>query len=113
MKRIFWWSLVFLVIGILTASLLFIRVTVTPPGETRVILDHNQHVYIAPPCFNHVKASNFLTEETLQEALAKDYQPEQTCTQSLMQPQSERLIIAWLQQGKWNRDGSWNIQTIP
>lgn len=102
--------------GLIVASF-FIRITVTPPHETRVILEHNEEIYIAPPCFHQVNASNFISEETLKEAQNMNYEPEASCTDPLMKAKSKRLIVVWLEQlgllsKTWNRDGSWQIKRV-
>ncbi|MEC0239841.1 hypothetical protein P4H66_08220 [Paenibacillus dokdonensis] len=62
-------------------SLLFIRVTVQPPGNTRVILDHSLQKVITPPCFNSAKVTNNLTESKLSRAEKLQYKPDSTCTE--------------------------------
>ncbi|MCU6707418.1 hypothetical protein M6D81_01740 [Paenibacillus sp. J5C_2022] len=70
---------------ILTAGLLlaamFIPVSVAPSNETRIVLDHTNKYYIAPPCFEQAEGvTNHLADTTWKEALASGYKPESDCT---------------------------------
>ncbi|GIP26136.1 hypothetical protein J23TS9_12660 [Paenibacillus sp. J23TS9] len=62
-------------------SLLFIRMTVQPPGNTRVILDHSLQKIIAPPCFNSAEVTNNLTESKLSRADKLQFKPDSACTE--------------------------------
>jgi hypothetical protein len=72
--------------------LLFIRVTVQPPGNTRVILDHSLQWVITPPCFNSAKVTNNLTESKLSRAEKLQYKPDSTCTEESLAGMKETLF---------------------
>lgn len=76
-----------MVVGCLLLGLfLLVPLPLAPPGGTRIVLDHTQQVYIAPPCFEQAGATNYLTETTWAEAQQKGYDAESACTAELMQP---------------------------
>lgn len=52
-----------------------------PAPETRVILEHSFHTYIAPSCFEEADATNFLEESTLAEAQELEYPAHSSCTE--------------------------------
>lgn len=62
-------------------SLHFIRMTVRPSGNTRVILDHSLQMVVAPPCFNSAKVTNNITDSKLSRARKLQYEPDSTCTE--------------------------------
>ncbi|MFD0959060.1 hypothetical protein [Paenibacillus chungangensis] len=69
----------------LTAGLLFaamfIPISVAPSDEIRIVVDHTNEYFIAPPCFEQAKGlTNHLSDTTLKEALASGYKPESACT---------------------------------
>jgi hypothetical protein len=57
-----------------------------PPGTTRIILDHTNGIYVAPPCFDQANVTNNLTESTWAKARERGYRSESTCTSEVMEP---------------------------
>ncbi|MBD2868996.1 hypothetical protein [Paenibacillus arenilitoris] len=75
--------------GLLIAMVLLLFVIpwpFRPPADTRLILDHTEEVYIAPPCFEQAGATNYLTESTWSKAKASGYRPESACTSDRLKP---------------------------
>ncbi|MBP3951177.1 hypothetical protein [Bacillus suaedae] len=72
-------------IWIALASLLVIigfviPVNVSPPDDTRIILDHTLKVYSSPACFDQADLTNNLEEATYADALSLGYEGESACT---------------------------------
>ncbi|MDT8859876.1 hypothetical protein N0O92_06490 [Alkalihalobacillus sp. MEB130] len=81
-----------LLAGLLLVLGLIIPITVTVPGDTRVILDHTHQVYSAPACFDQAELTNNLEETTLQYALDLEYESESSCTDHELQDSKPFLI---------------------
>ncbi|MEJ8546112.1 hypothetical protein [Brevibacillus borstelensis] len=96
--------------AVLTAVVLIAvcaKVTVIPPDDTRMILEHTHRTYISPPCYEEAEKTNNIGEATLGEALGLSYSPESGCTQQSLQPIQVPLFF-WvteklgIQKGKWD-----------
>ncbi|WP_201715547.1 hypothetical protein [Rossellomorea arthrocnemi] len=62
----------------------YVPFNLSPPDSTRVILDHDQKTYIAPPCFNQADATNFLEETTVAKLDELDYEANSFCTEEAL-----------------------------
>lgn len=69
-----------------------------PSDDTRVILDHTYHTYIAPVCFEDSNPTNFLEEATLQKAESLNYPPHSPCTEKALESEKDRLLPSLLKQ---------------
>ncbi|RBP86185.1 hypothetical protein DFO70_13118 [Cytobacillus firmus] len=78
-----------LIVGIV---ILYFPVTLNPPNDTRIILEHNYKTYIAPPCFESSNPTNYLEEATLQKAFELNYQAHSECTNYELKPEKNTVI---------------------
>ncbi|GEM_PF-2403058 len=78
------WRIAVITGGILAVLFLLVPLPMAPPGGTRMVLDHTQQIYIAPPCFEQANATNYLTETTWKEARQRGYTAEPSCTAERM-----------------------------
>lgn len=69
-----------------------IDVEVPPKKDSRVILEHTYHSYIAPTCFEESDATNFLEESTLDKAMELNYAPHSACTEEALKPQYKSFL---------------------
>lgn len=88
-------------------SLLFIQITLQPPGNTRVILDHSLQMVITPPCFNSAKITDNLTESKLPRAKKLQYKPDSTCTAESLAGFKETILHVFMEKigvkkGRWD-----------
>lgn len=88
-------------------GLLFIPVSVNPPGDTRVILEYTQNFYVTPVCFEAASVTNNLGESTLDIAEELEYPPDSECTVTSLESESmpmwkALLVKASLIDHKWN-----------
>lgn len=88
-----------IVIGIVFISIIasfFIEKETKPGGDTRVVLEHTYSTYIAPPCFESANATNNISDSTLDDAIATDYAPNDTCTEEALEGEEESLFVSLL-----------------
>jgi hypothetical protein len=78
--------------GVLIIAGLIIPISVNPPGDTRVIIDHTQKVYSAPECFDQADLTNNLEETSIEHALDLEYSSESSCTDQELQSQKPFLV---------------------
>jgi len=83
-----------LLIAVVIASLI-IPGEVTPPKDTRVILEYTEKTYIAPSCFEQSGASNNIGEEDLAAAEEKEYSPHDSCTEKYFEKEESSLLVAF------------------
>jgi hypothetical protein len=103
-------KLLITLIGILTIivlSLSIIEIEVTPPAETRLIIEKTYKTYISPPCYEQAQKTNNLAEVTLQTAIDLKYKPESSCTELSLEGVNQPVlnVIAekiGLKKGKWD-----------
>ncbi len=96
------------VLILMVIASLFIPVSVSPPDDTRIILDHDTRTYIAPPCFQNANASNFLEETTLQKALEQNgYRPEGACTSNKLKAK-KTSVLQWFLLKTGMTKGQWD-----
>ncbi|WP_213583477.1 hypothetical protein [Paenibacillus sp. J2TS4] len=88
--------LVILAIVVVALCLTLIKIEVSPPAKTRVILEHTYKTYIAPVCFEQAKVTNNLGDSTLGKALELKYQPESACTEEALSKDKMKLLDALL-----------------
>lgn len=81
--------------------LFYIPFTFNPPGDTRMIIDHNTDTYIAPPCFEESGATNYLEETTYKELHDKSYSSSSACTDELLAAE-KMTFIEFLTSSKWS-----------
>lgn len=67
-----------------------------PSDDTRVILDHTYHSYIAPVCFEDSDPTNFLEEATLEKARELNYEPHTECTEQALKSEKDKLLTSIL-----------------
>lgn len=95
MKKKFWLGLLVMMV-ILIAVSFFVPQETQPPSDTRVVLEHNRHTYIAPPCFENANPTNWLEEATLEEAENLTYPPDGSCTEEAMESEESSLFVSLL-----------------
>lgn len=83
-----WWPIMLL--AVIGATML-IPITMSPPGSTRVVVDHTLETYIAPLCFDEAEATNHLGEVTWERVSDYGYKPESACTETQLAPQTMLL----------------------
>ncbi|MGY3717523.1 hypothetical protein ACWE42_18595 [Sutcliffiella cohnii] len=85
---------------ILTSILLLVAIificaipfTVTPPEDTRVILEHNHETYIAPSCFQQAEITNYIEDSNLKKAKELGYVEESSCTETALEPVKKPIV---------------------
>ncbi|MNI05826.1 hypothetical protein D3C73_587920 [compost metagenome] len=85
---------------LLAASLIAIftiRVEVSPPNDTRIILERTYRTYITPPCFEQAKKTNALSESTLTKAVYLEYEADSSCTETSLMGVKKTIYIAILE----------------
>src|SRR5699024_587747 len=90
---------------------------VTPPEDTRVILEYTEQTYIAPACFEQADASNNVGEEDLAAAEEQEYSPHDSCTENHFETEESSLLSALLKQlgvlsTEWNEQDGEIIHSI-
>ncbi|WP_080846060.1 hypothetical protein [Cytobacillus gottheilii] len=81
--------------------LFYVPFTFNPPGDTRMIIDHNTSTYIAPPCFEESGATNYLQETTYKEVKEKGYNSNSACSDELTAAQ-KLTLIEYLTSPNWD-----------
>ncbi|MFC5735550.1 hypothetical protein [Cytobacillus gottheilii] len=90
-----------IVLVLLIVTLYYVPFTFNPPGDTRMIIDHNTSTYMAPPCFEESEATNYLEETTLKDVKVTNYNSRSTCTEDILAPE-KMTLIEFLTGSKWN-----------
>lgn len=62
-----------------------------PSSTTRVVVDHFNHKYAYPSCYNYDEASNYLDEVTLKDAQDLKYPPMNQCSAEKSKPHYQPL----------------------
>ena|SRR5690625_843866 len=86
---------ILLVIGVIIVGFIVPKET-KPSSTTRVILEHNEKTYIAPPCFQEADASNFIAESSLEQANELNYSPHSACTEGALKGEKDSLLVSLL-----------------
>ncbi|GIN86016.1 hypothetical protein J6TS2_24020 [Heyndrickxia sporothermodurans] len=94
-------SLVSLVLIGLIIIFFYVPIEQTPPGNTRIILDHASRTYIAPPCFEQSNPTNFLEETTLKKAMKTEYKASTSCTIESLSSKKLTLFEGLLKKWSW------------
>lgn len=93
--------IVSIVLVLLVVIMFYVPITFNPPGDTRMILDHNTETYIAPPCFESSEATNYLEEATFDSIKEEGYKSGSACTDELLKSENMTLI-EYMTSSKWN-----------
>lgn len=83
-------------LGLLLISSLFLKTTVGPAPDTRIVLEHTYRTHIAPGCFETADPTNFLSESTLADAEERGYEAHSECTEEILKPVENSLFIGTL-----------------
>jgi len=94
MKKILLTLLAIVIVAIIAS--LFIPKETKPSANTRIILEHHYHTYIAPKCFEQSEVTNYLEDSTLGKAYELNYEPNDTCTESELASEKDSLFISLL-----------------
>lgn len=94
MKRTLITLLAIIIIAIV-ASLVIPKET-KPSANTRIILEHHYHTYIAPTCFQQNEVTNYLEDSTLGKAKSLNYEPHDACTETALESEKDSLFISVL-----------------
>src|SRR5690625_4742411 len=78
------------IVFLLILSLIIPKNT-SPPNDTRIILEHTNHTYIAPPCFEQSGATNFIEDSNLEEAEKLEYISHDNCTEAALEEERDSL----------------------
>ncbi len=100
------------VLSLLVTLGFFIPIQLSAPPDARTIVDHTNHIYVTPPCFNQADLSNYLQEADYSEAKDLDYKPESSCTQETLIEKNVPINIALLKtigisETKWDDETIW------
>ena len=66
--------------------------TISPPNDTRIILEHNHQTYIAPSCFQQAEITNFIEDSNLEKAQELGYVMESSCTEANFESVKKPII---------------------
>ncbi|HAL09832.1 hypothetical protein [Mammaliicoccus vitulinus] len=87
---------VFMIVSIICILLILIVTFVpfkqNPSSTTRVVVDHFNHKYAFPSCYDYEEASNYIDEVTLKDAQDLKYPPMNECTKKKAQPQYKSML---------------------
>lgn len=86
---------IMLMIVLIIVSFLIPKET-KPSSDTRIILEHTYHTYIAPKCFQQSDPTNYLQDSTLEEAQNLNYEPHDSCTEAALESEKDSLFISLL-----------------
>jgi len=97
---------IFVAFFLLVGGSFFVEINSVPPNDTRIILEHTNKTYIAPPCFEQAKTTNNLGDSNLGRARALNYQAESSCTEKYFEPERKPIIEVLAEKigfksGKW------------
>jgi hypothetical protein len=89
----------------------------SPPKNTLVFVDNDQHTYIAPPCVTAQKDWTHYSRMTIGQADNLGFKPNPTCTKHGVFEQKDRTLGGLILEkigilkplpSRWNSNGSWN-----
>ena len=87
---------VIITVSILIIILIVIATTVPfkqePSSTTRVVVDHFNHKYAFPNCYDYETASNYIDEVTFKDAKDLGYPPMNKCTEQEAKPKHKTLL---------------------
>ena len=89
-------TFVIILIAALIMTSFLINKDTKPSSDTRIILEHTYHTYIAPECFQQSNPTNYLQDSTLGETLRLNYEPHDACTEEALESEKDPLIISLL-----------------
>ncbi|MFB4162541.1 hypothetical protein ACE1TI_01625 [Alteribacillus sp. JSM 102045] len=97
---------------LIVASGFFIPIQLSAPPDARTIVDHTNHTYVTPPCFNDAEVSNYLQETDYAHAQELEYEPESSCTEETLTEKNVPINIALLKtigitETKWDDETIW------
>lgn len=96
LKKIVVMLLIF--IGVIIIASFFIPKETKPSPDTRIILEHTKHTYIAPPCFEQSEVTNNIADGELEQVDSLDYKPSSACTEKALQTEKDSLFISVLKE---------------
>lgn len=85
-----------MVVVILIIVSFFIPKETKPSPDTRIILEHNYHTYIAPKCYQQSNPTNYIQDSTLEGARDLNYDPHDSCTVEALESEKDSLLISLL-----------------
>lgn len=80
------------VIIVLLLVALFVPFKQNPSSTSRVVVDHFNHKYAFPSCYDYEEASNYIDEVTYKDAQDLQYPPMNKCTKEMAKPQYKSLL---------------------
>ncbi|MGK9045264.1 hypothetical protein [Mammaliicoccus vitulinus] len=89
-KKVF--AIVSIICILLILIVTFVPFKQDPSSTTRVVVDHFNHKYAFPSCYDYEEASNYIDEVTLKDAQDLKYPPMNECTKKKAQPQYKSLL---------------------
>lgn len=103
-------KLSYLLIAIVAIWILMmvIPISVSPPGDTRVITEKTYQFYVTPVCFEAAEVTNNIGETTLDRAIELGYSPDSECTVQSLEKESMSMWKALLiKMGSSNHKWNW------
>ncbi|MBM6629991.1 hypothetical protein JTF04_09850 [Mammaliicoccus vitulinus] len=89
-KKVF--TIVSIICVLLILVVTFVPFKQNPSSTTRVVVDHFNHKYAFPSCYDYEEASNYIDEVTLKDAQDLKYPPMNECTKKKAQPQYKSML---------------------
>ncbi|PNZ40782.1 hypothetical protein [Mammaliicoccus vitulinus] len=89
-KKVF--TIVSIICVLLILIVTFVPFKQNPSSTTRVVVDHFNHKYAFPSCYDYEEASNYIDEVTLKDAQDLKYPPMNECTKKKAQPQYKSML---------------------
>ncbi|GGI02336.1 MULTISPECIES: hypothetical protein [Mammaliicoccus] len=89
-KKVF--TIVSIICILLILIVTFVPFKQNPSSTTRVVVDHFNHKYAFPSCYDYEEASNYIDEVTLKDAQDLKYPPMNECTKKKAQPQYKSML---------------------
>ncbi|WP_305752412.1 hypothetical protein [Mammaliicoccus sciuri] len=80
------------IIIVLLLVVAFVPFKQNPSSTSRVVVDHFNHKYAFPSCYDYEKASNYIDEVTYKDAQDLKYPPMNTCTEEKAKPHYKSLL---------------------
>ncbi|MDO6449430.1 hypothetical protein [Oceanobacillus profundus] len=93
-NRLVAWIIMFIA-ALIIVSFLIPKKT-NPSPDTRIILEHTYHTYIAPTCYQQSDPTNYIQDSTLGEAKNLNYKPHDSCTEKAFESEKDSLLISFL-----------------
>lgn len=87
-----------ILVGVIIIASLLIQKETNPSSDTRIVLEHTKHTYIAPVCFEQSETTNNIADGKLEQADELDYEPSSACTTEALQGEKESLLVSVLKE---------------